>query len=158
MDRMTDGRTDELNWVGLGNLQFLQEKKSHLVMIKTPTNHSWLCRDIVFQYVEYHIGIVRWFLISKKDWIFKSLTLAGAWAGGTVQSNFFSHLIKFQCVVFCVTLLSFVIFCCVLCHSFSLGCTLLFSVRNIFLPIYSNFSIPAVFLSIPVITAVICSQ
>ena len=39
-----------------------------------------------------------------------------------------------------------------------LGCTLLFSVRNIFLPIYSNFSIPAVFLSIPVITAVICSQ
>ena len=39
-----------------------------------------------------------------------------------------------------------------------LGCQLLFSVRNIFLPIYSNFSIPAVFLSIPVITAVICSQ
>ena len=41
---------------------------------------------------------------------------------------------------------------------FRLGCQLLFSVRNIFLPIYSNFSIPAVFLSIPVITAVICSQ
>ncbi len=40
----------------------------------------------------------------------------------------------------------------------ALGCTLLFSVRNMFLPIYSNFSIPAVFLSIPVITAVICSQ
>jgi len=30
--------------------------------------------------------------------------------------------------------------------------------KEIFLPIYSNFSIPAVFLSIPVITAVICSQ
>jgi hypothetical protein len=36
-----------------------------------------------------------------------------------------------------------------------LGCWLLFSVSNIFLPIYSNFSIPAVILSIPVITAVI---
>ncbi len=42
--------------------------------------------------------------------------------------------------------------------TYRLGCTLLFSVRNIFLPIYSNFSIPAVFLSIPVIAAVICSQ
>jgi len=30
--------------------------------------------------------------------------------------------------------------------------------KKYFLPIYSNFSIPAVFLSIPVITAVICSQ
>jgi len=39
-----------------------------------------------------------------------------------------------------------------------LGCQLLFSVSNIFLPIYSNFSNPAVFLSIPVIAAVICSQ
>jgi hypothetical protein len=38
---------------------------------------------------------------------------------------------------------------------FVLGCWLLFSVSNIFLPIYSNFSIPAVILSIPVITAVI---
>ncbi len=39
-----------------------------------------------------------------------------------------------------------------------LGCQLLFPVSYIFLPIYSNFSTPAVFLSIPVITAVICSQ
>ena len=39
-----------------------------------------------------------------------------------------------------------------------LGCRLLFSVSNFFLPIYSNFSIPAVFLSIPVIATVICSQ
>jgi hypothetical protein len=43
-------------------------------------------------------------------------------------------------------------------NRYRLGCQLLFSVSNIFLPIYSNFSIPAVFLNIPVITAVICSQ
>ncbi len=46
--------------------------KSHLVMIKTPTNHSSSRRDIVFRYVENHVGIVRRFLISKKGWVFKS--------------------------------------------------------------------------------------
>ncbi len=40
--------------------------KSHLIMIKTPTNHSSSCRDIVFGYVENHVGIVRQFLILKK--------------------------------------------------------------------------------------------
>ncbi len=33
--------------------------------------------------------------------------------------DIFSRQISFHCVVFCVTLLTFVIFCCVLCHSFS---------------------------------------
>ena len=30
---------------------------SHLVMIKTPTNHSSSRQDIVFRYVENHVGI-----------------------------------------------------------------------------------------------------
>ncbi len=40
--------------------------KSHLVMIKTPTKHSLSRQDIVFRYVDNHIGIVGQFLISKK--------------------------------------------------------------------------------------------
>ena len=46
--------------------------KSHLVTIKTPTNHSLSHRDIVFRYVENHVGIVRQFLISKSAEFLKS--------------------------------------------------------------------------------------
>jgi hypothetical protein len=42
-------------------------------------------------------------------------TLAGAWAGGTDYRVNFVLLNKFVCFVFCVTLLPFVIFCCVYC-------------------------------------------
>jgi hypothetical protein len=41
--------------------------------------------------------------------------------------NFFSRHINVQCIVFCVTLLLFVIFCCVSGHSFSYDSTLIFA-------------------------------
>ena len=36
------------------------------VMIETPTNHSSSRRDIVFCFVEYDVGIHKYFVISKK--------------------------------------------------------------------------------------------
>jgi hypothetical protein len=46
--------------------------KSHLVTIKTPTQITAHLFEIVFRYVESHVGIVRRFLISKKGYVFKS--------------------------------------------------------------------------------------
>jgi hypothetical protein len=43
----------------------------------------------------------------------KCNTLAGMWAGGAGSGRIFSRQINFQWIVFCVTLLPFVIFCCI---------------------------------------------